>query len=187
MARYTIEVAQRQNESHIFAPLSQRVRGRWDFANVADKDLGSDGLKAMAREVRVIPGMYITCDTELMKGVILDPLAEVPEHKRTWEVMARIMAEHKSEFGMSMKPHPSAEFDLTHDNLKDWLWEFHKLLKANMAVLHSATPFPTADEIARMPGRRTRDPFNSGTQEKDLKKYVDVVPVKEKRETATAG
>ena len=189
MARFTIEIVQRQNEGHIFAPLRERVRGRWDFGNVADKDLGADGLKALAREVRVIPGQYIDIDTEKMKGAIYDPLAETTEGKRTWEVMSRIINQHKGEFGSAKTPETPKSYDLSHDDVKNWLWEFGKVLASNQAQLVSGSdPFPSFEEISRMPGKRNRDIMNTGVQEKDLKKFVDIVPIKEsKREAVTAN
>jgi len=139
----------------------------------------------MAREIREIPGQHVAVDTDKMEGVIFDPLGS-PTHEVLWENMERIMDSHKQEFGAGKKkPKPTSKVALTADTLKDWLWEMLCIVEAGQGVLASGSDqLPTRDEIAKLPGRRRRDPWNSGAQlgtgkqgDEHLVKYVDVVPV----------
>lgn len=182
MSRYLIEIVQPQNESHIFAPTRLRVRGRWDFGNTAARNLGSESLREMARDVRVIPGQHIALDTDQMSGAIFDPLNQTDEGKRTWARIAGIVKRYRAEFGSDLAPGDPKEYSrLSADDVKTWLWEMRTLLNSNQAQQVSGSDvIPSLEEIARMPGKRVRDPFNTGVQERDLKKFVDVVPVKEK-------
>jgi len=188
MARYIIEVAQSQNENHIFAPTRARVRGRWDFSNTAARNLGSEALREMAREVKVIPGQHILLDTDHARGVIYDPLLDTDDGRRVWLKLKGIISRYKHEFGSDLRPHdPSELSNLGADQIKQWLWEMRCLLDGNQAVLVSGSdPVPSFEEIARMPGRRLRDPMNTGVQEKDLKKFVDVVPEGKKQTAGSA-
>lgn len=184
MSRYVIEVCMSRNESIVFAPTNAILRGRWDFANVADRDL-SPGLKALARNVRVIPGMCILIDTAESVGSIYDPLSETSDGRVLWTKIERIFKEHAVEFGNGYTVKSAEKTSLSPNQLKDWLWAIAGFVAAGQAVLvPGSDQIPTREEIAKLPGARTRDILNTGPQtgrgipgEEGLQRFVDVVDV----------
>lgn len=183
MPKYTIEVAGPHNEYLLFQPTHERLRGRWDNALVGHRDKG-EMMKGLSR-VHIIPGLYISLDTDKREGCRFDPLNTTEEGKRIWEQVSQVVREHKTEFGGEQKPwEPALYRDLTADQIKDWLWAMTSAFNAGyVRLVAGSPPLPTLDQIRKLPGKRTRDPGNTGLQTKGdsddpghLAKYVDIVP-----------
>lgn len=184
-----IEVAGPQNNYLIFGPTSQRLRGRRDTAHTAHRSPTTDFMKAMQR-IHIIPGICVAVDTQKPEGktdirgegVIFDPLREDKDGQKIWEQIRDIEKTH----GQSeTEPWPTARHPLTNDAIKDWLWAMRRAVDTGAArELPASTKLPSLAEIRALPGKRTRDPLNTGRQDKELKRYVDEVPV---GEPAAAG
>lgn len=176
MAVYRIEVAGPQNQGLAFAPYGGRLRGRWESSRVAHFDK-SEGMKALS-QIPVIPGICIELDTDKHYAKIFDPLRETPQGQVVWRQVSGVLERYQTEFGsMRELMEPKEYRDLSQDDVKTWAFEMRKALDGNLArYVEPCDRMPTADEIRfAMPGRRVRDPWNSGPQEEKLQKYTDEV------------
>lgn len=181
--KYVIEVCGKHNETLMFAPLHARVRGRLDSAHV--QHIGRPvHLAELFTAAPVIPGQYIMVDADKMEGHIFDPLRETPDGQKLWQSILPIIEKYPNAFQVKTKlREPEVhKLSLNAENggqlLKDWLWAMARAVQSGVArPVEGKDPPPSLEEIAKMPGKRTRDCGNTGAQEKDLAKYVDVVPV----------
>lgn len=174
MTIHVIEISGPQNESVIFLPLRQRLRGRWDFSKTHHREK-SDEMRSLAVEVPVIPGICIALDTEKKTGTIFDSLAETDQGR---EVMRRIQGVYERfpfVFGEKVKTWDRAEHQLSIDDLKTWAHFMRALVNDGYAVTLKSE-LPPQEQIARWPGRRRRDPGNTGPQDERLAEWVDIVP-----------
>lgn len=182
MAKVVIEICGKQNQSYQFSPLEEKVRGRWDSARAPQRGRSS-GLGELLMAAPVIPGEYILCDLSKMEGHRFDPLRETDEGRQLWAEMEPIIRRHEREFGQALKLREPSIQKLSENGenggilIKDWLWAMARAVHGGHARLVSGE-LPTFEQISAMPGRRTRDPGNTGTQRGDLQKYVDAVPPK---------
>lgn len=184
-----IEIDGPQNEGVLF--LGRKLRGRWDYSRVMHRDK-SAGHKRLASSVQVIPGQCVELDTEKKTGRIFDALAETREGRLVFEKIKAISEQHPSEFDGNMQPHPTATHELTFDEIKDWAWHMASIVtpdnSGNTYARVLAGTIPSKEEIRRWPGKRLRDPNNTGRQEGELQKYVDDVPTNKRgRELAGAA
>lgn len=180
---FAIEINGPKNECALF--LGRRLRGRWDYSRVMHRDK-SNGHKRLATNVQVIPGMCIEVDTDKRAGRIFDALAETRDGRAIFDRMKAVIDQHSAEFDGNIQPHPTSNHELTFDELKDWAWQMSELVTQGYATVIAGT-MPSKEAIRGWPGKRTRDPNNTGRQEVDLKKYVDEVPVGPERELSAAG
>lgn len=172
MAKFQIEVNGPKNEQLIFAPIGQKLRGRWDFSRTQrDK---SDPMKALALATPVIPGIVIVLDTDAKEGQIVDPLSETRDGKA---VFARIQEVAKRFLGTfdEWQPWPLATHGLDVDKVKTWAHFMRVAVDCGYATDLSSVKLPTTEDIAKWPGKRARDPLNSGPQEDKLNRFVDEV------------
>jgi hypothetical protein len=175
MAVYAIEIDGPKNESLVFPPNKEKLRGRWDFSRIArDK---SDGMKALALACPVIPGMVVRLDTKAMTGEIVDPLGVDPEGRKVFAKVIEVAKRFPGEFDETA-PHPSTSHKLNQDDIKTWLFAMRTAMDCGYARRTNASEsLPSIDEIREMPGKRVRDPLNSGSQENSLQRFTDDVPV----------
>lgn len=185
MALYTIEFVNDGNSGHIWAPSNERIRGRFSFANVAHRDIGSDALKEMSRSIRFVPGQYVQIDTEQFIGRVIDPLGETRDGKETWDKIDTIIRRHIGEFGSPMKPIPLTEVKLSVNQMKEWLYEMARCIETGKAqVVPGSDEILTVEQARKVPGKRRRDIFNTGDQrgtgkpdDDRLAKFTDEVKV----------
>lgn len=168
-----IEINGPKNESALF--LGRPLRGRWDYSRVMHRDK-SPGHKRLATTVPVIPGMCVEVDTDKRTGRIFDALMETREGRQAFERMKVVIDQHPQEFDGNVHPHPTAVHELTVDEIKDWAWHMSELVSTGFATVLAGT-MPGKETIRKWPGKRLRDPNNTGRQENELAKYVDEVPV----------
>lgn len=179
-----IEIDGPQNECVLF--LGRKLRGRWDYSRVMHRDK-SAGHKRLASSAQVIPGQCVEIDTDKKTGRIFDALSETREGRLVFEKIKAIAEQHPSEFDGGMQPHPTATHELTLDEIKDWAWHMSDFVSQGYARVLLGT-MPSKEEIRRWPGKRIRDPNNTGRQENELQKYVDEVPINKRgRELAGAA
>lgn len=175
MAVYAIEIDGPNNESLIFPPNKQKLRGRWDFSRIArDK---SDGMKALSLACPVIPGMVVRLDTKAMTADIVDPLGVDTDGKKIFAKIVEVAKRFPGEFDET-QPHPSTSHRLDYDGVKTWLFAMRTAIDCNNARRTSASEsLPSIEDIREMPGKRVRDPLNSGSQENSLQRFTDDVPL----------
>lgn len=179
--KIVIEIVGNQNENYSFKPIDEVVRGRKDSARFPQRGR-PEGLSDLLASVPVIPGEYLMVDFDKMEGHRFDPLRETPEGQELWKQIAAVIKRHRLEFGPILDLREPAIHKLTANGedggglAKDWLWWMRRAVEGGHARVVSGK-LPEYDEIRSMPGRRTRDPGNSGQQEEKLKKYVDEVPL----------
>lgn len=169
----TIEIAGPKNECVLF--FGQRLRGRWDYAATMNRDK-SAGHKRLATQTPVIPGIIVELDTEKRTGTIMDSLSETPEGREVFARISAVVDQFPIEFDGGMKPWPKAVANLTVDSVKDWAHLMVSLVEQGYARNVRPQSLPTLSAIAKWPGKRLRDPNNSGRQEQELAKYTDVEP-----------
>jgi hypothetical protein len=175
---YAIEICGPHNECVSFPPAGEvRVRGRWEFAKVAHRDLG-EVMKTLAATVSVIPGQYLVLDTEKREAAVFEPLRDTPAGREILEKINGVYAKFPDFSGKQEAKQTKVLRDLSLDAVKTWAAEMAKVVAAGNAVnVPGNETLPTLDEIrAKWPGRRMADPHNTGRQEKDLQKWVDPVP-----------
>jgi hypothetical protein len=202
MPRYAIEIAGPRNERAIFSPIGkERLRGRWNFAKVAhlDKNKAANGeaLRELSLVAPLIPGLYIVLDTDRRIGSVLDPLGESQEGKRIQAEIKKIVERYRFALECGADPRPKVDYpSLSADDIKTWLFHMRTMVDTGIAEVPSGVaPLPTIAEIRAMPGRRLRDPGNSGPQEAEseaearrtgkLYRWADEVP--EAGELVAAG
>ncbi len=174
--KYQIQVAGPANEWLVFGPTGQRLRGRCEFARCQRN--WADSVKELAQACPVIPGIILEIDTDRGIGTILDPLKETREGKEIFAKVQAVYQRHPQMFGEEVTPWPKSEHKLDADGVKTWLWAFRSAVDCNLAIVPaSSEPIPKQEDISAMPGRRVRDPLNSGPQTNELSKYADEVPV----------
>ena len=190
MAIYVIECAGPQNENFMFAPERVKVRGRWDSAKIAHRDL-DEVMKQITMLAPIIPGQYIILDTAKNVGSILDPLGGTQEGKQILDKLKGVYKQYQEVTGGDTSPVPAVNTQLDHDGVKNWAYAMRRLLDAKNAVqvteFKGAVSLPPLEEIATWPGKRLADPLNSGEQTAKntelgdgnnfLYKYADEVPV----------
>ena len=195
MPKVLIEVAHgrdKPNSNLLFAPLNEKLRGRWDTAKTAHRDPG-EAAKALAR-FHIIPGLYLELDADLKSlvgvGRCYDPLRETAEGRAMWtqlEVVFRQYPELGGPFEL-LKP---IERQLAADGIKEWAYWMRRLIDGEKAIYVSGSgtaQLPSLDEIRRWPGKHRADPWNTGRQEKELEPWRDVVPLPgERGELVGAG
>jgi len=182
MPIYKVEVNGPHNESLIFSPARSKVRGRWSFAKVNHRDKG-EAMKMLAMAAPEIPGMAIELDTEKRKARIYDLLTE-PESRSVLKACNDVFKQYPAEFdGSEKKPQETVRYELTQDDVKTWLFVISQTVASGLAVALPSSEAIPGDEVVRlMPGKRLRDPGNTGPQtamagERDrLEKWVDDVP-----------
>lgn len=181
--RITIEIAGDQNQGHVFAPLGEKLRGRWDTARAPRRGM-SEGLAELLSAVPVIPGecLMLEITGKKMEGRRFDPLRETPDGKQLWAKIEPIIARHQREFGNIRRLrepaiHKLSEFGDDGTGLvKDWLWAMRQAVAAGHArLVDGSDELPSIEKIRAMTGKRSRDPRNSGPQEEKLTKFVDIV------------
>jgi hypothetical protein len=186
--RITIEICGKRNQDYIFQPISEKVRGRKDSAYFPQRGR-PEGLAELLGVAPVIPGEYIMIDLDKMEGHRLDPLRETETGQQIWEQISPVIRRHSLEFGNVLELRKPSVHKLSLDDgmlVKDWLWAMARAVEGGHARVVSGN-LPTLEEISKMPGKRTRDPGNSGAQEEKLQKFVDVVPPRgQKRESQPA-
>lgn len=190
MPRYTIEVAGPKNENAIFPPLThERLRGRWDFSKVAHKnwdkdDSAAQGLRELSMLHTVIPGLFISIDTEKRIGEVIDPLESLPDGKKIHADIKRTFEKYGAPMDCGPDVQKPRKFDLDADGVKTWAFYMRTMLDCNLAIpVGGSQPLPKIDEIKGWPGRRRRDPGNTGQQTADdprdpgkLRMWADEVP-----------
>lgn len=183
MAVYVIEINGPQNESAIFLPLRQRLRGRWDFSKTHHREK-SDEMRSLAVAAPVIPGICVALDTEKRQGVVFDSLAETEQGREVFRRIQQVYERFPAVFDQKIETWPKAEHKLNVDEAKTWAHYMRQLVTDGYAT-SLKTELPSAEQIARWPGRRLRDPGNTGPQDERLSMWVDVVP--EDAEPAVSG
>jgi hypothetical protein len=180
----SIEIAGPKNESVLF--FGQRLRGRWDYAATMNRDKSS-GHKRLALAAPVIPGIIVELDTDKKTGTVMDSLSETPEGRAVFGRISSVIEQFPIEFDGEMKPWPKAVSELSVDAVKDWAHLMVSLVNQGYARNLRPQGMPTLETIAKWPGKRLRDPNNSGRQEQELAKYTDVEPEETAMAAATAG
>lgn len=176
VATYKIRIDGPLNEQVGFAPTGDVLRGAWKNSAVASRDKGQ-AMNALSA-IPVIPGQYISIDTEEGVGLIGDEL-NTDEGKVILKESNRIMSQYPGEFGSAVREAGDDRIHeaLTLDNVKDWVFKMRQLVDAGLAKDDSpgAGGLPTCEEVRKWPGKRTADIYNTGTQDKELSEFADVV------------
>jgi hypothetical protein len=189
--KVVIEIAGPRNESHTFKPLMRRLRGRWDTANVAQKDK-AESLKAIST-VHFIPGIHISLDVDKKTGVVFDPLAEpkdggTPEGHAIWEKIKPIMSQYPSFFSPT-KPWPqSVKENMSQDEIKTWLYEMARTVEAGYARVVSGE-LMSSEEARKLPGKRRKGALGKLHKPEDQRwtDRVEVPATTTRKEPAGSG
>lgn len=176
--KYIIEISGPKNEQQYFTPANTLVRGRWHVANVSTREQ-SVAMRALNR-VTEIPGQRIELDVNQRTGKITDPLRDDPDGKEKFKVLNEIFDEHQEAHG-GPKDLPAEKVykNLSVDEIKTWLHHMRQILDNKMAMSIGNRNLPKIETIASMPGKREKDPGNTGSKDKELAndRFVDEVPV----------
>jgi hypothetical protein len=183
MAKYVIEVNGEHNETLIFPPIRQRVRGRWSASRTAHRDKsGSHAQKQIALKTPEIPGQFIEVDTTEKTGRIIETLADTEGGALMWETNLKpIIEANKGEMANCGTRLPETQvFKLDADAIKLWLFHMRTAVDTGVAGVVSklSNQLPSIEDIQALPGKRKSDPMNSGPREEKLKgrDFVDDVP-----------
>lgn len=207
MPRYTIEICGPRDEGAIFPPLGygERLRGRWDMAKTAHRNKGQDeageAFKLLSLSVPVIPGLFISLDTDAKRGQVIDPLGETPDGKKIQAKIKEVFSRFSggNPLGCGADPRPTQVHDrLTIDQIKTWLFYMRTMQDTNVAVREaSSAPLPDIETIRKMPGRRASDPActipmrakseDHATETGNLYQWADEVPAGGAGELVGAG
>lgn len=196
MARFIIEVAGPRNESAMFNPIGQeRLRGRWSHAKVAHRNKGQgeagELLKELSLVAETIPGLLISLDTDKREGMIVDPLGELPDGRQIHAKIKPLFDRYTSNpLDCGCDPRPRSTYsDLSVDQIKEWAFYMRAMLDCQQAIeVPGTAKLPKKEEIStKWPGKRRRDPGNTGPQEavsmeehrlgRALYPWADEVPV----------
>lgn len=179
---YEIEIAGPKNEQQFFSPTQSIVRGRWHVANVSTREQ-STAMRDMNR-VNEIPGKRISLGIKKRIGKITDPLLTSKEGVEKFKEINKISTEHQESLGGEKKLEEDQEFkNLTLDEIKTWLHHMRAIIDNKMGQkTENSLQLPSLEKISTMPGKRIKDPGNTGSKDKDLKdqQFVDSVPANEK-------
>jgi hypothetical protein len=205
MPRYTIEIAGPRNEGAIFPPIgNERLRGRWSNAKVAHRNKTNDesglALKQLSLAVETIPGLFISLDTTAGgrgEGSIVDPLGESPAGREIQAKIKDVLSRFSpNALDCGSDPRPRSTFpNLGADGIKEWAFFMRTMLDSGQAAEVGTEKLPDIETIRKMPGKRRRDPLNTGRQDAESEaearkghgvyRYADEVP--ENAELVGAG
>jgi hypothetical protein len=178
MPKYTVEACGQNNEQWIYAPLREKLRGHWSWAKVGHKDK-SEYAKVLSQAAPEVPGQCILIDTDKKELVVFDPLIETPEGQRVLAAMNGVNERFGAESGGKKTGAERSILKLRDENEVKTHLHFMRLgIDEGLAKTpNGGESLPSLEEIAAMPGKRLRDPGNSGPQGSELVKWVDEVPV----------
>jgi len=179
MARITIEIAGPQNDNYMWPVTQEALRGRWRAAVVAHHDK-SDGLKAVCA-LESIPGLHVWIDTRAKECGICDPLGMdekgepvSDEGRRKFKQWETIQREHQTQLSKMAPWEPQAFSSdrCNKDFMKEWLFCMRRAIDAGYAIyVDGSQQLPPIEEIVKLPGRITNEPFNSGTKGNDIPRF----------------
>lgn len=169
-AVYTIEVANRGNSPHVFAPTKDRLLARWHFSHVMHRNLSSDavGFRRLAQEFPDgIPGECVQLNTETFVGRIFSPMTMAGEGELMAAKLRSIYKANTAVLGPPPSFRDPVEYHLDADGMKHWLWAISQMIVTKVArfVAGSDTDLPTIAQIRKLPGKLPNDPFNQGRQD----------------------
>lgn len=161
---FTIEINNENNGGHFWSPTGEALRGRWDFGRTAHRNISQDaeGMKQLARIVRLIPGMFVQVDIESWTGRIFDPMNETEEGREQLAKIKQVYKQNESEFGtedFGLAKTREFQFD-TADELKEWTFRMAQAVAAkNATVVDGSEDMPSPEQIAKtMPGGLLNNP-----------------------------
>lgn len=164
MAVYKVEVNGPQNDSLVFSPTRTKLRGRWDMSRVAHRDK-HEAMRKLAFACPTIPGQAIEIDTDKGTARIYDLLAETNDNRKILSNANAVFSNYRSEFEGPKTPQSEQQYKLGPNEIKTWVYVIVQCVATNyMTVLPGSSPLPSEETIAAMPGKRRRDPLNTGNQ-----------------------
>lgn len=148
----TVEVADEYNRNLLFGPTQVRLRGRWDWANLARGETSEAGLTKMP----VVPGMYLSVNVRQRQARVDDPLA-FPQNRA---LMTTVNAVHTALWNFGTTPVDAVVYEgLTDDQLATWLYWIWRGLTAKHMRLLAGTAFTLEDLAAQFPRAKIRRHF----------------------------
>lgn len=153
--RVVIEVATRKNDTVVFYPAQERLRGRWRNSNLG---FGSQPSEALMR-MPDIPGIHVFVEVRDRRVGFRDPLA----YKENARVLEEASAAHKAmdSDGRPIVPVPDVVKDEVEDTeIATWLYWMMRLVQAEYAVLiKGSLPKDEAEIHRAFPGATVRKTF----------------------------
>jgi len=172
MAETIIEIAGPNNESVVFDPVGQRLRGRWSHVATAGHTI-HESLAALQRAAPEIPGIYIALDPQARTARVFDPLKETEEGQRIWSLIQPVLTTYEA-FLNNGRPWDTQVYEnLTPDQVKTWAFEIRNVLDCGYGRMVSGPEPPPLATIKAMPGGRFVRSY-MGQRENER---VDVVPI----------
>ena len=188
MPVYEIEVANKTNSPHKFAPIQIKVRSRFDLSLI-HRDRG-DPAKALAAVTSVIPGEILRLDTGKRIVAKDDPLRSSQEGRTLWESLKKVFKQFEAYFqNSSGRAYNGLEREyrqekVSNDTLKAWgYWMSRMIIAGQARYCAGSDTLPPPDEIdATWPGRRLKSPYSQTVPDPHNKeahrlRYTEEVPV----------
>lgn len=168
--KVVIELGDDRNRMIVFGPTKEKLRGRWDKAN-----LRGDEVTEQMEYIPTIPGLHIELDGRKRQARIYDPLT-LPQYKRTLE-QARKGHRHV----LKRDAHPDDERvkeKMTDTDIKTWLYHMRRLVDGTPPVDDPVTgrttggpqahlvegTLPSYEEIEALPGKTGQEFYNSSSK-----------------------
>ena len=193
MPKYEYEVSGENNNSLVFRPCDQKLRGEWNCGRAAKYDAGAQ-IRKLAHEVGDIPGERVWVDTDRMSWGYYDPLnypemsAEESRIKTAVKRYALKNTELFSGGGEVDFRSPVTRENCDENEIKDVMY-WLRLALDDKAVkpVPGTQPLPSLKEIQQMPGRRDLhgDPLVDKESIEAIQRFLHDVPVTKR--TAKSG
>jgi hypothetical protein len=150
---FVLEVSDNLNSNRDWPPTQRKLRGAWRHENTRNFALDTDGIFAVLRQMRDIPGMHIRVNTKRKIAEVIDPLAD-PAKK---DLLQNIQSVYEKAWGKKCCPEkPDRYDDMSADEIKTWIYWSRRFLDAQQCVLVSGS-VPEMKEIFDMPGKIVRN------------------------------
>jgi hypothetical protein len=148
----TVEVADENNRNLLFGPTQVRLRGRWDWANLARGETSEVGLTKMP----VVPGMYLSVNVRQHQARVDDPLG-FPANRA---LLTTVNAVHMALWNFGTGPVDPVVYEgLTDDQLATWLYWIWRGLSAKHMRLIAGQAYTLEDLATQFPRAKIRRQF----------------------------
>lgn len=182
MAKFTVEISCKNNESVIFNPTKERLRGRLDSRNTAGRRPLPVQQEIFSR-VSLIPGILVELDTDKQTGRCIDPLGETASGREILETINSVMRRNQATTGGEKKAWEPTTHKLNQDRIKEWAFHMRSLIDCECAVyVPGSQELPTCEKIAtEWKGKMRRDPlWDSREYSPEFPQYINEVADKTK-------
>ena len=147
-----VEVDNGQNDTLLWNPSQEKLRGRWSWFNIPRGQGSERGLGSMPD----IPGMHIQISPSARTARIYDPLSQ-PEHAARLQEINTI---HEAIWSQTIRPVPESKIEsLDDDAMATWLYWLIRGVKAKHLVVRQGRVPKVEDLVRAYPDAKVRKNF----------------------------